>query len=54
MRNPYKAIQSWHRHLHNGVHSDTDFDDQAQQGINKFVCRHCILFTTRAFQTHFC
>ena len=32
IRNPFKAIQSWYRHLQKGVHSDTEYKDQ-EQGI---------------------
>ena len=32
IRNPYKAIVSWYRHLRQGVHSDTDFHVASQGG----------------------
>ena len=35
IRNPFKAIQSWYRHLQNGVHSDTDYKDQEKGTMSK-------------------
>ena len=36
IRNPYKAIASWYRHLKQGVHSDTDFHI-ASQGKSSYI-----------------
>ena len=38
IRNPYKAIASWYRHLKQGVHSDTDFHVASQgKSLNQFM-----------------
>ena len=40
IRNPYKAIASWYRHLKQGVHSNTDFHVASQGGSDTIPNHH--------------